>query len=279
MNIPSSLQCFYIQVGAQTSKDYHTHQANELFICTNSSGYQYAGNASLRQRRGNIFCFPAGMPHYCSGTATTPAAGYVLMLPDQMFIPGSYGDNDSSQTLNKLMEMARRGSNPLPLTPASFRRILNLCLRLTREMDRKQIGYQAAARILVQEILLTLMRDPRMESLPPPRWTNRHGGRIARLLWHIDTHFTEKITIRAAAQTTGLSRSQFHALFKETTGNTLVDYVTRLRVAAAQRRLRESDEKVMEIALNCGFSTMSRFYTAYRHITGETPRQIRCHRP
>jgi len=60
-----------------------------------------------------------------------------------------------------------------------------------------------------------------------------------------------------------------------TTGCTLIDYVTRLRVVAAQRMLQETDLKVTQVAMNCGFSTMSRFYDAFKKITGDAPGRTR----
>ncbi len=52
----------------------------------------------------------------------------------------------------------------------------------------------------------------------------------------------------------------FHTIFREVAGCTLIVYVTRARI---------------QIAMDCGFQSLSRFYDAFKSITGKTPRKVR----
>lgn len=55
----------------------------------------------------------------------------------------------------------------------------------------------------------------------------------------------------------------------------MVDYWNQLRVSHAQRLLSITDMKVIDIALDSGFGSASRFYTVFKQWVGQSPRQYR----
>jgi len=54
-----------------------------------------------------------------------------------------------------------------------------------------------------------------------------------------------------------------------------VNYVTRLRVSRAQQLLATSDDKVVDVALNSGFNSLSRFNDVFKKACGSSPRAYR----
>jgi transcriptional regulator GlxA family with amidase domain len=55
----------------------------------------------------------------------------------------------------------------------------------------------------------------------------------------------------------------------------LREYVARLRVSHAQRLLLTSDAKILEVMLESGFRSASRFYETFAKIAGQSPRAYR----
>lgn len=270
--------CFETHVPEQTARAEHVHDIHEFVICINGNGTQYTGGMGIHQRRGDVFCFPSGMPHYCSGKSNAPAGLYVIMVPDSMFTPDAYGDHENYLVLQKIIALARQGRNPLPLREETAHRVLSLAREMKRESHGKKPGYQAAIRLLFQNIFLHIMRDPVscVEISPRIRKTySYYDERMAHVLRFIDGHFMETITVGRILKIAGMSRSHFHAVFRALAGCTLIAYVTRVRIRAAQRLLCESDTPIIQIAMDCGFPTLSRFYAAFKSITGKTPRRVR----
>ncbi|MEQ2005537.1 MAG: helix-turn-helix domain-containing protein [Limisphaerales bacterium] len=64
-------------------------------------------------------------------------------------------------------------------------------------------------------------------------------------------------------------------LMKKFFGLTPSQFITKTRIAAASRLLRETDQSVADIALGCGFYDHSAFTRAFRAVTGVTPTQFR----
>lgn len=270
------LHCFAAQIPEQPAGAEHVHDLHEFVVCRNGLGTQYAGRTAIPQQRGAVFCFPAGMPHYCSGKRGALAGLYVIMAPDSLFAPAAYGDRESYLVLRKIAAFGRQGRNPLPLRPATARRVLALAGAMIRETGGKKPGYQAAIRLLFQNMLLQIMRDPGLGGeFSPGRRTTYYEERLTPVFRFIDGHYMETITVARMLKLAGMSRSNFHAVFRAVTGCTLMTYVTRVRIRAVQRLLCESDTPIIQIALECGFATLSHFYAAFKAVTGKTPRQLR----
>lgn len=269
-----AFDCFEVHVPPQAAKAAHIHALHEFFICTDAQGSQVPAGVKIRQKRGDVFCFPAGLPHYASGTPA--AGGHVVMVAEEMFAPEAYGDRDTHQTLRRIVSLAQRGRHPLPISKGTSAQVLRVAQEMAREVKLRKPGYEAAARCLLQEMLLHLRRDPEVGAeITPRNHATRHEERIARVLRHIESHFMDEIRVADITALAAMSRSSLHASFRRIAGCTLVEHITRVRVRAAMRLLRESDATVMQVAMDCGFSTMSRFYDAFHRITGKTPRGIR----
>ena len=63
--------------------------------------------------------------------------------------------------------------------------------------------------------------------------------------------------------------------FKDYTGKTVVAYLVERRIQAAIWKLREDNEKILSIALGCGFNDLAYFNRVFKKITAMTPSQYR----
>jgi AraC-like DNA-binding protein len=88
-------------------------------------------------------------------------------------------------------------------------------------------------------------------------------------------NYTSRIQVKDIAACVDLHPDYAATLFRKTFGTTLNVLITRHRVAHAQRKLVTSDERVVHIAHDSGFDSLSRFNRAFKQIAGMTPRQYR----
>lgn len=65
--------------------------------------------------------------------------------------------------------------------------------------------------------------------------------------------------------------------FRQATGISPAAYMKRLRVQNAINMLRYSTRHIKDIAFRCGYSDPNYFSRLIREITGNTPKEIRCH--
>ena len=66
-----------------------------------------------------------------------------------------------------------------------------------------------------------------------------------------------------------------HELFKKSTGMTLNEYVSLLRLSYAQALLINEDANVLRVAMESGFRSLSAFNASFRRISGMSPSTFR----
>lgn len=104
---------------------------------------------------------------------------------------------------------------------------------------------------------------------------SRDYASIARVVKHIQANFGAPLRVNQLAKLAGLSPYQFEqrirAIFQITAGQ----FIQKVRMENAMRRLRESDMAIAQIALECGYSDQSAFTRQFRQTTGMTPSDYR----
>lgn len=91
---------------------------------------------------------------------------------------------------------------------------------------------------------------------------------------YIDGNITHKISLRAVANHVGMSESTFSRHFSQWNGVSFKAYVTEKKIRHAILLLQTTNRKMIDIALECGFDSLSGFYDAFQKRTGMTPRKF-----
>lgn len=94
---------------------------------------------------------------------------------------------------------------------------------------------------------------------------------LQQLLSYIDTHYSNNLSLDFAADKMNFSESHFSKIFKKLTGINYVNYVNLVRVEHAASQLKNTPDKVTDIAINCGFNNIRNFNRVFKSITGMTP--------
>ena len=92
---------------------------------------------------------------------------------------------------------------------------------------------------------------------------------------YVYQHLHEKIIISDIAGEIGLTESYLSDVFRRKEGMTLSAYITKIKINYAQNLLIYSDYNYDEIAYYFGFSSRSHFGSAFKKVTGQTPKQFR----
>lgn len=88
-------------------------------------------------------------------------------------------------------------------------------------------------------------------------------------------NYTSRIQVKDIAACVGLHPDYAATLFRKTFGTTLNALITRHRIAHAQRLLVTSRARIVNIAQDSGFDSLSRFNRAFKELALMTPRQYR----
>jgi two-component system response regulator YesN len=98
---------------------------------------------------------------------------------------------------------------------------------------------------------------------------------IKRSIAYIHDHLDKELTLQQVARHVHLNPNHFSEVFKRETGQTYIEFVTRMRMDLAKRLLDESPIKVSEVAGRVGYADMKYFSQLFKRSTGYTPSEYR----
>ena len=99
--------------------------------------------------------------------------------------------------------------------------------------------------------------------------------KVGRMAAFVAEHYTEPLRLEAIAREAHLRPDYATTLFKKVSGVNIMDYVTQHRISHSKRLLLTTNDKVLDIALQSGFGSSSRFYEAFAQWCDQTPQQYR----
>lgn len=98
---------------------------------------------------------------------------------------------------------------------------------------------------------------------------------LTEITKYIDANFRKEMSLDTLATKFNYSSTYLSKLFKSELGINFYEYLTRFRLQHAVRQLTDSDEKIVEIAYDNGFSDIRAFNKMFRKHFGLTPTEYR----
>jgi AraC family transcriptional regulator len=115
-----------------------------------------------------------------------------------------------------------------------------------------------------------------MGATPKKVSTSRdYRERINRVVFHIERHLDEPLSLQELAKLACFSPFHFHRIFTAFTGEPLSDLIRRLRLERSALWLLHLDTPITEIALGAGYETPAAYSRAFQAHFGMTPTAYR----
>src|SRR5258708_37929168 len=96
-----------------------------------------------------------------------------------------------------------------------------------------------------------------------PSTEQDYHQRIVRTLMYIQEHLDDALKLDHVAGVAAFSSFHFHRIFRGLVGETMKEYVRRLRLERAARDLKPLDETITQKALQAGFAAPGTFTQAF----------------
>lgn len=105
--------------------------------------------------------------------------------------------------------------------------------------------------------------------------SDHDSERMAKAKAFVQVNIGDHLTLHQVARVVNLSAHYFCRKFKDSTGLSFTQFLTRTRVERARQMLEDPAIRVNEAAFAAGFQSISQFNRAFRTIVGVTPTQYR----
>lgn len=98
---------------------------------------------------------------------------------------------------------------------------------------------------------------------------------VNRVRQIIEKEYSEPLTMEYLAEKVYMSPNYLRTLFKDYTGETILEYITRIRMERSVVLLKETNMRVNDISKKVGYENPSHYCAVFRKQMGVTPNQFR----
>lgn len=152
-----------------------------------------------------------------------------------------------------------------PLGAALFDRI-----QIHRAKDLDQRFNRECLDLLLKLLPEEMERQAALVRLPEPR-----TPLTRRVVRFVEERYADPLTMADFSRALPYSGRHLARLFKQEMKITLFDYLRLSRILMASISLCQTDQAVTQIALDCGYASLSSFYRDFSRVYGVAPRSFR----
>jgi len=247
----------------------HFHNCLEIGYCYDGGGIMTFGDKEFPYDKRMFTIIPAQYPHSTNSRPGKKCRWEFLFVSVDSFLAkmiptNSYARMQLTQRINKEALLLKHEENPL---------IATLILSIMDEHRKKANLFLESVNGMLQSLLVNVARlcgDDLSDTD-----AGRDVGAIAAGIEFVDKNYREKITVSMLADACHMSETHFRRTFLESMNISPHDYINRIRIEAACRLLHTTNEPIGDIAIKCGFITITVLNRNFKKIVGMTPTEWR----
>ncbi|MFD0670329.1 helix-turn-helix domain-containing protein [Cohnella sp. GCM10027633] len=253
--------------------DLHWHDELELLLVTEGRAVFRVDAQDYELSAGEAIFVNSGQLHSGTVVGDEPCSFAAVVFHAGLFGNGTVDrlfDHYIAPIVRDTFDIPVRIARGAPDSDGLLDRLAQLV-----EADRDK---RTASELEIKGLLFACVASLLRLSEPKHARKENDGLRIERLkpvIAHIEQRYAEPITLSRLAGIAGMSESYFCRYFKRITAKSPIEYMNGYRAQRAADRLRQSDDLIMDIAMDAGFNNLSYFNVVFRQRYGCTPGQYR----
>lgn len=242
----------------------HTHTCHELYFLVSGQRRYLIGSELFDVSPENIIIVPSGQLHRTTAIDKKGHSRYVIYFSEKYM--SDFISIIGQNTFDTLMQGR---CLQLPEHPSCA--IHQILQRMDQTQKQALPLAEASLKTDLQQILLYLLRYGEDKVYRAAQ----SADKIQEAAQYISEHYADDLTLVDVASVACMEKTYFCKCFKSITGFGFSEYLTRIRMQAAEGFLLKTDLSVSEIAIRCGFSGGNYFGDVFRRCYGISPGTFR----
>ena len=259
---------------SDTPVPWHWHDEFEILFVTEGGVSVSAGKSTIGLSEGDGFFINSGILH-----AVEKCGGQAGIIHSAVFHPRLVGGNaDSVYWQDYVQPLISDAGLPYKLFDNSeswHKAALKGMKDAWTACLNGEPGFEFQVRDALSEFVFQLKKNNPAVTKRPSEKELRDNERLKGMLSFIQKHFTEQMTVSDISGAVLISESECMRCFNSTMGTSPIQYLKHLRIRRSAELLGATTDKVIDIALGCGFQDVSYYIKAFRQVYGLTPAEYR----
>lgn len=203
--------------------------------------------------------------------------GDIMLIPPNVIHRSTYNSKNHTRLLincsdafysDKVYKIIENGY--IYRNPIITKDILSILKKVEEEINNKDCFCEEMVANHLNALFVLLIRNKNYykNSLSE----NVH---VKHTLEYVNQHYAENISLEKAAQQAFISSAHLSRIFKKETGLTFGEYLTDIRINAAENLLKNSNLTICEISDSCGFNDSNYFSFKFKSLYNISPLKFR----
>lgn len=253
-------------MAVESQSDYHPETEVVLQVAGTTTGY--IGSRLHNFTAGDIWFIPGGTEHRRIGFSEDAVVHRIVFFPEAITMgPSLFFQKEFVQPFSEdRLELPRllQPGHPCYQEVHDAMMLLEKC----RIYEKNYKQYRLS---VLMRICLAIMPYCHIREDVPVISEPGHEG-VKLCMRYIHNNYAKKVTLEEIARYCHLHPSYLCAAFRQYTGESVFDYLTRVRVETAASLLTRENLPVSKVAELSGFHSECFFYKKFKAITGMTPK-------
>lgn len=235
----------------------HYHPFFELYYLESGKRYHMIKDQVYLIEEGQFIVFPPRVMHHSYGERDVFFKRLLIYFrPEEVLSP-------------RVLSFFTKETRVCKMKRSAGKAIQQIIKALYKENKKGGLCCQEQTQLLLNLLLVNIMRNGQKLG------EQEEKNVISEVIHYIYEHYQEEITLDELSRRFFLSPHYLCRKFKQTTGNTIIQYVHITRILHAQRLILETDMNFTQISKETGFSNLTHFNRVFRSVTGMSPSENR----
>lgn len=262
-----TIQDFRIKTRSLTNysmSTHHFHDSYEIYYMNAGSRDYFISDTTYRVKQGDLVLIRPLDLHKTMDTGECHSRVLISFKPS--FLP--------FKGFEKVLEQCFGVSKVITFNYPMHNTIEDMIHDILVESNTKSFSFEANLQIHLAKLLIDISKYLEQEH-HPNNLEPAVNQKVYEVIHYLKANYTNPITLDGLADDFYISRYYLTRVFKKTTGFTIFEFIHSLRVVEAQKLLKTTSMKVIDIAEKVGFPNVSNFGKVFKSITNLSPLNYR----
>ncbi len=254
---------------------WHWHAALEI-------DYIMEGEVDLRTadsvqhiRKGEAFFVNSNMMHDIQLSAATRECEIYAHLFSPQFLSGAYNNLLEQKYILPVLKSSDLQTFIIRPDYYNGLKMIENILQMIQLSREETFGYELKIRSELSEFWCLFLKETENLRTQNMNINTQDISRLKQMIEFIRHHYMEKITLKEIADAANISTRECARCFQKGISSTPVNYLTSYRIDMAAQKLIYTDDSIMSISENCGFSSSSYMGKVFFDLKHCTPKEYR----